>query len=408
MKMKGRIKYIILLIIIVFFTSGCWNSRDLTEMSIVGSIGIDYDNSTEEFILYAEIFNPKKSSSGTSSAVSSGESPTTIYKESAKTIHVALRKIISVSPKKLYIGHMNIVVISEEIAKNHMVEYLDFLFRDPESRKDFVLLVAKDASPFEVLSILPPLETVNSTNIYQKIMANDKNLSSSIKITYDEFISMTLQQGIESISPVVKIVKQDKNYDNTNNVDNTYSTANVVVEEIAIFKDNKLLGYFDDNESIGYNIIVNKLLEGAIPFPCDSNENYGTLEVTKAITKLKVDKNKHVKLDIKIKGAISELNCNIELNKSKNIKKLEKIANKTIKEIVSKTVDTLQNKYKSDNFGFGKYLFHNEYKYWKTIKKDWNEKIFPKLDVKYKIDVTFERKGSAVTSIMEKINDTEE
>ncbi len=398
-----KFKIIIIFLAVLFLTSGCWNYRELTDMSIVGSIGIDYDVNTNMILMTAQIFNPKKSSDGTSSAVSADESPTTIYKQEAHTIHEALRKMIEFSPHKLYIGHLEVIVISEEVAKNHLKECLDFLFRDPESRKDFIGIISKGSTPFEVQQILTPMETITASNIYQKITSNDKNLSTSVNITYDEFISMNLQEGIDPVLPVVKIMKGDES-DNTNNVDTTYSTSNLIVSEIAVFKGHKLVGYLNDIESEGYNIIHNKMKESVLSFPCDDKGNYAGLEIITSKTKLKLNKKNEANINVKITGALSELNCSVNISKSKNILKLEKYAKKMIEEMLTQTSNKLQKEFNSDALGYGKYLYHNEYEYWNKIKDKWDE-IYPNVKTKFKIEVILEKKGSTITSIMEKIND---
>ena len=48
------------------------------------------------------------------------------------------------TPKSLYYGHINVVVISEEIAQEGFLKIADWLLRNPETRKQFYLLQSKE------------------------------------------------------------------------------------------------------------------------------------------------------------------------------------------------------------------------------------------------------------------------
>lgn len=69
------------------------------------------------------------------------------------------------SPKQLYIGHLAIVLIDENIAKNEIEKISDILIRSPESRKNFYVAVAKDAKASDILKITSPLESYPSESV---------------------------------------------------------------------------------------------------------------------------------------------------------------------------------------------------------------------------------------------------
>ena len=53
-----------------------------------------------------------------------------LYEDTGDTLHEAFRKISLKSPKKLYAGHVNTVIISENIAKTGLSKVFDFILRD--------------------------------------------------------------------------------------------------------------------------------------------------------------------------------------------------------------------------------------------------------------------------------------
>ena len=94
------------------------------------------------------------------------------------------------------------------------------------------------------------------------------------------------------------------------------------MDNLAIFKDDKLLGYLSEDESISYNIIKNKADSILITYECEKNK-YMTIEATDIKSKINT-KNKEINITSKMTGNISENMCSIKLDNEKNIKKLEK------------------------------------------------------------------------------------
>ena len=114
---------LLLLTIIVLFLTGCSDYRELTDMSIVSSIGIDIKDG--KYVTISQILSSNESNSQDESNTSN--SKVVVYKSTGKTIHEALRNTILESPKKLYVGHLETVIISEKVAKNNITKIFDFI-----------------------------------------------------------------------------------------------------------------------------------------------------------------------------------------------------------------------------------------------------------------------------------------
>ena len=125
----------ILLLLLILLLTGCYNYRELNDLAIVSAIGIDYkDNNFEVSI---QIVNPKKQQDSSSA----NEPDFIIYKSKAKTLQEAFRNVVDTSPNRIYGSHLEILIISEEIAKNHMDKLFDFFAREPEARSEFNILI---------------------------------------------------------------------------------------------------------------------------------------------------------------------------------------------------------------------------------------------------------------------------
>ena len=152
-------KKIIILLIPLLLLTGCYDYRELSDLAIITAVSIDkIDNNLEVAI---QVVNPKKEQDTTST----NEPDFVTYTSSAKTVQEALRKVVNDSPAKLYGSHMEILIISEEVAKNNLNEILDFFSRDPEPRSEINLFIAKNSNPNDELSKITPLINLPSTKI---------------------------------------------------------------------------------------------------------------------------------------------------------------------------------------------------------------------------------------------------
>ena len=354
----------------------------------------------------AHILNPKKSSGEASTALN--ESPVIVYKYEDKTIHEALRNMIYESPKKLYIGHLESVIFGEQVAEKYMIESLDFLFRDSESRKDFDMVVAVDSFAYDILQIIPPFETTPSANIMAIISSNSRYIGSISSITYDNFVSMLYKEGVEGVLPTIRKIRGSiEEGENVDNLKSSVTSTDFILKELAVFKDAKMVGTLSEDESIGYNIIIGKMLEGVVSFDCNEDKDAASVEIIKLKPELKIkikDKIPNISINLSGIATVSEVNCKIDLSKQKGIDKITKLAEKKIKEIIESSIKRAVNDFNSDIFGFGDYLNKNNQKYWKKNKDNWYE-IFPNVKYEVKIKLKVPQKGSTVNSFKEKFYD---
>lgn len=70
----------------------------------------------------------------------------------------AVRKLLALSPRKLYPEHLQIVVIGEELAENGLRDTVDFLARDQELRNDLTFIVSQQATAKDVLTPIEKMQ----------------------------------------------------------------------------------------------------------------------------------------------------------------------------------------------------------------------------------------------------------
>ena len=269
-----KIFKITIFIIILFTLSGCFNYKEINDYAIVSGISIDEnkEKSVDKYKVGIQIMNAKKDEESDSSLI-------TFYEASGKTIYDALEKIMLDSPKELYLGHNEVVVISEELLKKeNPLNYLDYFMRDPESEKDAAVMVSKEKDASSILKIITPLETLPSKNLRSTLSVADNFSGILTVVTIDEFISDLSNSKTEAIIPSVKIEGKINKGKKMDNIKESNPNTKLTFDTLGYFKNNKLKGYLTTNESVGYNFLANVAKENYVNVKCDS-KNYATLKL---------------------------------------------------------------------------------------------------------------------------------
>ena len=384
---------IIITFIIAITLTGCGGYEELNNLSIVTAVA--FDKTDDVYELSFLIANSPKAQTSSKE----GEAKTTVYTGKGKTIAEASKDIEQIVPKQIYLGHINVVVISEDIAEDGFLKIADWLLRNPQTRKKFYLLQAKDVSAKNILKIVSPLESFPSQSIATLIESNSETKSIATSITYSNFIAQILEKGYDPVLPSITIKGDVEEGSNEKNLETTEPESYLVLGPLAIYKGDKLEGFSSEKESWAINVLKNEAKE------VNYNVKYQNQDVSIETSSLKsdikiIDKN-NIEITISGVGDIYNINNQIDIQDYKEINKIEKTWSKSLKKDLSKVVKKVQSKYKADIFGFGNLIYKNDPKTWEKLEKEWNSKYFPNLNVKIKTNLKISATGSLVKTIKE-------
>ena len=161
---------------------------------------------------------------------------------------------------------------------------------------------------------------------------------------------------------------------------------------LAVFKNNKLLGYLTEDESITYNIIKNNVENVIINYECNKNK-YLSMEIVTSSSKI-TTKNEEINIDIKLDGNVKESSCDIELNTNKNIKTIEKQISKYLDNNIKKDIDNIRNTYNSDIFGFLDIIYRHDYNTYKLVKDTWYKESFKNINININTEINISSTGN--------------
>jgi len=378
-------KKILLLMPLLCLLTGCYNYREINDLAIISGVSVFKEGN--EFKITVEVVNPKKEQD-----TSSGKEPDfIIYTATGSSMQEAFRTVVKESPKKLYGAQIDLLIIDEETAKEELSHILDFFTRDPEIRSEFYVLIGKNE---DILEITTPLENLSSKNIVSSLEANNTYLGVANLVTFHDLINTYLNPNIDIALPSIETIGNEQKGETTKNIETTTSDAISLLSNIAVFKDEKLVGYLTERESIGYNLIMGNAKTTIVKTDYN-NDQFIVNEILNSNTKMEVDvKTKEIKISIKGTAAISEANYEGNLEKAETIKKVQKDFNLEIENIIQDCIKNTIQKYNSDIFGFRDLFYKKDPKEYKKLKENWFKETFPNLEIKVKSDIEIIEKGN--------------
>lgn len=362
MRKKAVLTALCLMLLLIL--SGCWNYRSLSDLAIVAGMAVDMDTVSGDYRMVCETVD-------LSGDVKSGLKPK-IIESTGKTIFDAARNAKKRLQKRLYFGNIQIVVISEELAKSgHIMHLIDWFLRDAELRETAYILVSQAKAAADILNTKGVDNSIVSFEI-GTILMDDQTATSSIPSHMLYEIYDTLHtDGVSLALPAFHII-------------NNNATPSAEANGTAVFKEENLLGYLSPEESKYLLFVLNEVKGGILTLSTTGEgQDDISLEISENKTKLsfsvkdqKLIFNVNTEARVYLGESAEELNA---MDKEK-IASLEVAAGAKMEQGISDVIKRVQTEYRSDIFGFGNMIHQRDGKLWSSISKYWND-MFPALEV---------------------------
>lgn len=326
-------KYIIVLLVVVLLFNGFNNLREITDLAIVRAIGLDLteDGNYKATVIVLDTSNKEKKKG-------------IVYEATGPSVQDAIRNIVDESPKKLYLAHLETLVVSENLARQKCESMLNFFIRDNEGSNNFYLLIAKDTEAKDVIN------TIDAEEISMKelIDSSVEYKANSNLDTLNDNISDILKVG-NDICVNVCSLEDDK----------------IKIEEMAYFKEWNMQGYLDEGESITYNLLKNNVKNALITMGKD--EDLIVSEIISNKSKISYSKGK-IKVNVSVNLNISESGTNIELNTDEEIEEVSLKVEEELKSRIETFIYKCQNVYNVDIIGFENLLYRKKVENTEDVK----------------------------------------
>ncbi|PJI10432.1 MULTISPECIES: Ger(x)C family spore germination protein [Clostridium] len=377
-------KNISIFMIIVFMTAftGCKESKqEINQMGTVLATGFDLTEDGK-YIITVQILNPQGGGSDTSKkSDTEGKSDVTVFSSESDTPSSAPANLAESYGKPIFFGHSKYVVLGERLAKTGVTKFMDSVFRIRTTRPDVAVFVTKGNASDIIKADLPD-EKISADKVENLIkFQGEKGYS---PMTSRLRFANALMDKIRA--PILGVI----NIKNEFNSDNTFDVSGT-----AVFKEDKLIGYMDMNETRGMQWINGKVQSGSIVGHLPNNK-VANFYILKSRSKIKpVLKNGSLRVEVNIFEEGNVIEMSAPLNPMENYKvmdKLSEVQSNAIKGEALLALNTAQKKYDADVFGFANAINETYPDFWNKIKSNWPS-IFQKLKVDVNVTSSVKRPG---------------
>lgn len=376
-------KKIILVILVTFLCTGCWNYKELSELGITTAMSISKEG--DEYVLVLELMNIVDSEKS-----NLDQSPITTISGRGKTIFEAARSMNKLTSKIFFLADVDYVFLDKSVLTEDPKEIMDFLVRDTRLSLNFLIITSEETSGEDILSSISHFNTNSAKNLYEIINNSEERFGGIKALHVRDYIASNLETGSNIIYP--NVVVENKDSSNNKSLENSKSDGSVRVKDMIFFDSNKNIVHLNDNVMKGYNFLNNNIKNATVSIPCDGGSfTIETLE-SKFDTKDKLSSDK-----LLIKGEVGAeivyYGCTFNLDNTKELSKISKLAEKEVENYIEEALN-LAKKHEYDFLNIGSYIYKNNKNYFDFKNNNWNKEGLSKINFDYNIDVSLYKQGN--------------
>lgn len=339
----------IILIIIILLCTGCFDYKEISDLAIVSSMGIDYID--DEYVITMEVLNDLEK-----------ESSAYIKTDSAKTLTEAIDKVSDKLPKQSSFSHMNLLILGKGIIENNLDSIIDLFLRNTYFRESFYI-VGTNNTPEELLNNTSKDSKIASDTITRIIENMSYSTNSNIVIDFETFIKDYLDYGKDNV--ISNVVLDDKDF---------------IIDGMFIFHNLKYQGTLDNDMAKMYNILTNNFKRAT--FSKEYDNKYFTIGLSDG--KIDISIKDKIYITGNIEARILDNNPNFDIRDIETINMLNNDFKIIINDLAYSFVKNTQV-YESDVLSLTS-------KYYQSTRIK-NEDIFKNLDIVSNIDFKISKKG---------------
>ncbi|MFA9560543.1 Ger(x)C family spore germination protein [Evansella sp. AB-rgal1] len=341
-----------LLITLLLLLSGCGDTREIDQRTIVLGMGIDIEENGEYMVtVQVPILMPQGQQTGDGN---NNEFETISAK--GKYVWEAIANIEAATPTVLYFGHLKAITIGEKLAKfgvDHILDLLDR--RAPLANEVYLIIIREKNKVEEFLEAESPLVSLPALYL-DRFFNADQKVSRTKEVRLFEF-------------------RRDSNMiANTALIPFAYKDDKIHIEDMGILKDQKLVGELNGHE-VGISNLLKEDKVKNMNYSFEVEEGDSTIEAS-VRTDLSMDftyeKSNpiHINLTISGKGELVYLLPSKVRTTQKTIDTLTEVVERRVTEDISKTVKKMKE-IKVEPWLLGHRIWAKDHEYFQSL--NWNE-----------------------------------
>ncbi|TDQ41990.1 Ger(x)C family spore germination protein [Aureibacillus halotolerans] len=368
----------LLLIVGLLLLTGCWDSKELTQLAIIQGTGIDVSDEGDMPVkVTLGVLNP--TGQGMSSSQASPGFKMNLVQGRGRSIATAIAHARLSAGKNFYWGNNDSLIFSEEVAKEGILGHIDYFGRFPEAvLRQHIFTTSGNAEDFLKLS------TQTGKQI-PKLLRNYTSLGFSIRTNLLELIGMVNDAGHIAIVPRIGIRSLGE------------GDPALALTGISVLKKGKLQATIPPKLRDELLWMRGELKETVITVPVLDQKATFSLIITETQTKLTpIIKNGRFIINVHVTnwGEYNQNETDMKPLDIQDNEKMEQQAKLYIGKRLNDMIQYAQQEIGLDVFGYGE-KFNNRYpKVMKQLdQKDEWDTVFKNIEIQVKQDLIIERTG---------------
>ncbi|TMU88389.1 Ger(x)C family spore germination protein [Bacillus sp. BHET2] len=325
-----------MIILSVLPLTGCTGSKNIQDLTYIVSIGLDYDETTDEYSAFLQGLNfanvAKQEGSRPTEPI-----PTFVGSAKGKTLNMAVSKLYKVSRPPLFFGHTKTLVLSKNVLKYKFKEVLEDIGRNRSLRPSLQVFVT-DMSIEEIFNAkglfdYPPVYTVLLTEEKSEGIQNEIDSTSLMHFLREYYEPMGT-----ALIPNIKIDHQSWRAGE--------EVTSLFLDGYSVFQDSTFKGDISANDSMTVDWLKNK--KNSLDYALyKEDEILSTFKLTADEPKVKYNKDHsnfpEFSLEVSVEAELIEKINNMPYNELQATlqKSLEEKITKVYKKGIEKQMDLL-------------------------------------------------------------------
>ncbi len=341
----------LLVLLTILLSGGCWDAHEINTLSLVSGVGIDAGQEEDDFNITVQIRKV------TNPTEETPEQPFILLEASGGNVRSALQDIGLRNNRNLFLHHNQVLVISSELAERGIRPTLDMFLRDHESRLDVWVIISKKPAK-DILGVELVQEPVTAVAL-ALMMEQQSDISQPLAANMLAVTSTLLEASKALVIPALDI-------------EDEFGDSKVVIQGSAVFISDKLTGYLDNDETLGYALVSDTIQSGILPVSAEGGS--AVLYISNSSPSVTpVFADGQIKMDVMIDATLSvaEIKGFVGEKMPDVFDKLEIAGRERIMELVGAAFRKSLS-LGADIFGLGTTLEQTSPKDWKKVKDGWH------------------------------------
>lgn len=382
-KILKKLIAIFILAAMVISTTSCKKKVDVQNLAIILAMGVDLTDEGKYKVSYQMLNTNPSQGGGLMDGGDSGGLGVIHFEGTGETVSEAMFAMRNKISKKLHFGQLRLLVIGERAAGLGIAPIVDTMVRFSEIKTNLPIYATKG----EASAI------VRQNSQEDPIPANTIDNIITIQVTEGGHPVVYLAQLADRLASKFSI--SVLGVINSSKTAREASGSDFTMEGIAIFNNDRLVGYLDDKKSLGYQYIRGKvkLVTSSLMI---SNGHKVALTLLDCNSKIKtaiVDGEPQIVINIKQRGYLREVSGSIDFVKNPEaLDEIAKLQEDVVRKTVEETINAAKKDLKIDFIGIGEAIYRQHPKDFEKLKNTWKNK-FLSLNIKVNVNVDLKDTG---------------